>query len=82
MSNLGLRYLDFHMRETFKDFVNLRQLLHVDWFEDCGIRAALYMSKEQEGLGMEDVHKFSESKDVTDIILLCPPATEEELNGK
>lgn len=70
------------MRETFKDFVNLRELLHVDWFEDCGIRAALYMSKEQEDLGMEDIHKFSESKDITDIILLCPPATEEELNGK
>ena len=82
MSNLGLKYLDFHMSETFKDFVDLRELLHVDWFEDCGIRAALYMSKEHSQRSMEDVHSFLQKGDLTDIILLCPPTTQEELNGE
>ena len=46
MSGIGLKYLDFHMTNTFKELSSLRHLLHVDWFEDCGIRAALYMSKK------------------------------------
>jgi hypothetical protein len=82
MSGIGLKYLDFHMTNTFKELSSLRHLLHVDWFEDCGIRAALYMSKKNIDLDMEEVHTFSLGQDLTDIILLCPPTTEEELHKK
>jgi len=79
MSDVGVKYLEFHIENTFNNFMNSRHLLHVDWFEDQGIRAAMYMSREN--VNMTDAEKLLNLNDITDIVLLCPPIEESDLDG-
>ncbi len=67
----SVRYLDFHIQETFKKFSD-RYILKVDWFDESEIRAAVHVSKPKRELGLDDISNYENGKGITDMILLCP----------
>lgn len=77
MRDIGQRYLDYHFDNTFTEEIETRQLLKIDWYDDEGIRAALYMSKVNPS--MDDVDDFLQDKSLVDLILLCPPLNQEDI---
>lgn len=77
MRDIGQRYLDYHFDNTFNEEIETRQLLKIDWYDEGGIRAALYMSKVKPTI--DDVHNSLQRKSLVDLILLCPPLNEEDI---
>jgi len=67
MQDIGEQYLNYHFDNTFPKEIESRHLLKIDWYDQDGIRAAIYMSKESPDI--DDV--LSES--IVDLVLLCPP---------
>jgi len=77
MQDIIQRYLDYHFDNTFNEQIETRQLLRIDWFDEAGIRAALYMSKVNPDI--DDAHNYLQSKSLVDLILLCPPLNKEDI---
>jgi len=67
MQDIGERYLNYHFDNTFHEAMESRKLLKIDWYDEEGIRAAIYMSSDNPGI--KDVL----SNSLVDLILLCPP---------
>ena len=68
----SVRYLDFHLEQTFKKFSLDRYVLRVDWFDEDDIRAAIYVSKPQSELTQDDIFNYESGRGIVDLILLCP----------
>lgn len=67
----SVRYLDFHIQETFKNFSD-RYILKVDWFDEGEIRAAVHVSKPKPDLSLDDISNYENGEGIMDMILLCP----------
>ncbi len=72
MQDIGQRYLKYHFDNTFSGEIESRQLLKIDWYDEEGIRAAIYMSSEEPD--MDDILR----ENLVDLILLCPPLNLED----